>query len=196
MKKSRILMIVGSLMLLSLFIYPLWNIQLEAPQYPIPLGMYIHINKITDEQPHDVKNINLMNHYVGMQEIPEHMLEFDLFPPIIIGMAILGVLIGFKGGYKWFLGWFILMSSLGAAGMYDFYLWEYEYGHNLDPKAIMKFINPDGTQMGFQPPVFGSKVILNFVAHSYPATGAYTLLTGMLMTLIAFFIGKKELKKT
>ena len=192
MKKSRILMIVGSLLLLGLFVYPLWNIRLEAPQYPIPLGMYIHINKITDEAPHDVKNINLMNHYVGMAEIPEHMKEFDLFPPIVIFMVIAGVLIGWKANYKWFMGWFVVMSLLGIAGMYDFYLWEYEYGHNLDPKAIMKFTNPDGTPMGFQPPVFGSKVILNFVAHSYPATGAYVMMVGMLMTFISFFVGKSE----
>ena len=45
-------------------------------------------------------------------------------------------------------GWFILMSILGIAGMYDFYLWEYDYGHNLDPKAIMNFKNPDGSPNG------------------------------------------------
>lgn len=195
MKKSRILMILGPLFLLGLFVYPLWNIRLEAPQYPIPLGMYIHINKITDELPHDVKNINLMNHYVGMKEIPEHMKEFDLFPPIIIAMVIIGLLIGFKANYKWFLIWFLVMSAMGIAGMYDFYLWEYDYGHDLDPKAIMKFTNPDGTPMGFQPPLYGSKVILNFVAHSYPATGAYLMFVGMMMTLAAFFVGKSEAAK-
>ncbi|MDH5657115.1 MAG: hypothetical protein OEZ34_14475, partial [Spirochaetia bacterium] len=54
---SKIFMIVGSLFLLLTFVLPLWNIRLEAPQYPEPLGMYIHINKISDEAPHDVKNI-------------------------------------------------------------------------------------------------------------------------------------------
>lgn len=195
MKKSKILMIVGPLFLLGLFVYPLWNIRLEAPQYPIPLGMNIHINKITDEQPFDVKNINLMNHYVGMKEIPEHMAEFDIFPPVVIGMVVLGVLIGFWGRWKWYLGWFILMSLMGVAGVYDFYLWEYDYGHNLDPHAIMKFTNPDGSIMGFQPPLFGSKVILNFVAHSYPRAGAYLMFVGMVMTLVAAIVGFFESKK-
>ena len=110
-------------------------------------------------------------------------------------MAVLGVLIGFFANHKWFLGWFILMSLLGIAGMYDFYLWEYDYGHNLDPKAIMSFKNPDGSPMGFQPPLFGTKLILNFVAHSYPRMGAYMMLTGMLLTLVAFFTGKRESRK-
>ena len=84
------------------------------------------------------------------------------------------------------------MVLLSAAGLYDFYLWEYDYGHNLDPKAIMKFTNPDGTVMGFQPPLFGSKDILNFKAHSYPRLGAYFLGLGIAMGLIAYLVGKKN----
>ena len=78
--------------------------------------------------------------------------------------------------------------------MYDFYLWEYDYGHNLDPKAIMQFKNPDGSPMGFQPPLFGTKDILNFTAHSYPMVGAWVMFAGMGMTVLAFFVGIKESK--
>ena len=62
MKKSRLIMIIGSFLILGLFIFPLWNITLEAPQYPTPLGMDIYINDFSDAHPHDIKNINLMNH--------------------------------------------------------------------------------------------------------------------------------------
>ncbi|WP_372744326.1 hypothetical protein [Lutibacter sp.] len=194
MKKSKILMIIGSLLLLGLFVFPLWNITLEAPQYPIPLGMDIYINKFVDTHEFDIKNINLMNHYVGMQYIPEAIPEFKIFPWAIGIMVALGVIIGFFGNYKLFLGWFVIMTLLGIAGMYDFYLWEHDYGHNLDPKAIMTFKNPDGSVMGFQPPLFGSKDILNFKAHSYPRLGAYLMFLGMFLTFIAFFVGKKEAK--
>ena len=71
-------MITGSIFLLALFIFPMWLITLEAPQYPEPIGMEIWINKITDHNPHDIKNINLMNHYVGMKPIPTHMKEFEI----------------------------------------------------------------------------------------------------------------------
>lgn len=195
MKKSKILMFIGVLLPLALFVFPLWNITLEAPQYPIPLGMEIHINDFVDAHPHDIKNINLMNHYVGMQYIPETIPEFKIFPVVIGLMTFLGLIVVFKGNYKWYLSWFILMSILAIAGIYDFYLWEHDYGHNLDPKAIMKFTNPDGTIMGFQPPLFGTKHILNFTAHSYPQTGAYFLGVGMLLTLLAYYFGKKEQKQ-
>ncbi|NNK83099.1 MAG: hypothetical protein HKO92_08240 [Flavobacteriaceae bacterium] len=195
MRKSKITMLVGVILPLALFIFPLWNITLEAPQYPIPLGMDIYINDFADANPHDIKNINLMNHYVGMKYIPESIPEFKIFPAVIIAMVVIGLLIGFKANYEWYLVWFIVMCLLGAAGMYDFYLWEHDYGHNLDPKAIMKFTNPDGSIMGFQPPLFGSKDILNFRAHSYPQLGAYFLAIGMVLSFVAFVLGKKEKTK-
>ena len=188
-------MVIAALLPLLLFVFPLWKITLEAPQYPTPLGMYIHINDFSDANPHDIKNINLMNHYVGMKYIPEAIPEFKIFPAGIIITSILGLLIAFRANYKWYLYWFILMVSLSAAGLYDFYLWEHDYGHDLDPKAIMKFTNPDGSVMGFQPPLFGSKDILNFRAHSYPQLGAYFLGLGMITSLFAYRTGKKEKKK-
>ncbi|NER14702.1 hypothetical protein GWK08_14695 [Leptobacterium flavescens] len=196
MKKSRIIMLLGAILPLALFLFPLWKITLEAPQYPTPLGMHIYINDFADANPHDIKNINIMNHYVGMKYIPDAIPEFKIFPAGILITTVIGLLIGFKANYKWFLGWFVLMVLLSAAGLYDFYLWEHDYGHNLDPKAIMKFTNPDGSVMGFQPPLFGSKDILNFRAHSYPQLGAYFLGLGIGLSLLAFFIGKKEAKKS
>ena len=192
MKRSNVIMIVAAILPLALFIFPLWKITLEAPQYPEPLGMYIHINDFKDANPHDIKNINIMNHYVGMKYIPEAIPEFKIFPLGIMITSLIGLLIAFKGSYKWFLGWFILMCVLSAAGLYDFYLWEHDYGHNLDPKAIMKFTNPDGSVMGFQPPLFGSKDILNFTANSYPQLGAYFLGLGMALSFLAFKIGKNN----
>ncbi|NQX97106.1 MAG: hypothetical protein HRT73_04385 [Flavobacteriales bacterium] len=195
MKISRILMFVAPILFAGLFLFPLWNITLEAPQYPTPLGMDIHINDFRDTNPHDIKNINLMNHYVGMKYIPDAIPEFKTFPIGIMISMVLGLLVAFKGDSKWYLAWFILMCVLSSAGLIDFYLWEHDYGHNLDPKAIMQFKNPDGSPMGFQPPIFGSKDILNFRAHSYPRLGAYFLAAGIGLSLVAFWLGKREAKK-
>ncbi|GAA4281928.1 hypothetical protein [Gaetbulibacter aestuarii] len=196
MKKSNIIMLIAALLPLGLFIFPLWKITLEAPQYPIPLGMKIFINDFADANPFDIKNINLLNHYVGMKYIPDAIPEFKIFPIGIIFSTIIGLFIAFKGNYKWFLGWFIYMVAVSAAGIYDFYIWEHDYGHNLDPKAILKFTNPDGSVMGFQPPLLGTKHILNFTAHSYPQLGALFLTLGILIALIAYFVGKKNRVKT
>ena len=57
MKKSNIIMLIAAILPFGLFLFPLWKITLEAPQYPTPLGMYIHINDFSDANPHDIKNI-------------------------------------------------------------------------------------------------------------------------------------------
>ena len=195
MKLSKIIMLIGALAMLGLFIFPLWGITLEAPQYPTPLSMDIYINRFEDFRENDIQNINLMNHYVGMANIPETIPEFTIFPIVIIAMSIAGVIIALFGNYKWYLGWFILMLLLAIAGMIDFYIWEYNYGHNLDPMAIMKFTDEDGNLMGFQPPFFGSKTILNFVAHSYPGLGAAFLSASLIMSFVAFIFGRREVNK-
>lgn len=185
-------MIVAALVPLLLFVFPLWKITLEAPQYPTPLGMHIYINDFGDANPHDIKNINLMNHYVGMKYIPDAIPEFKIFPYGIIITTVIGLIIGFMGNHKWYLYWFIMMVLVSTAGLIDFYIWEHDYGHNLDPHAILKFTNEDGTPMGFQPPFFGTKHILNFTAHSYPRLGAYFLALGIALGLVAYLVGKKE----
>ncbi len=192
MKTSRIIMIVSAALLLLLFVFPIWNITLEAPQYPDPIGMDIWINKLTDAEPGDIQNINLMNHYVGMKPIPETMPEFAIFPKVIIGMTILGIILGLIGRYKLYLVWFVVMAALGAAGLYDFYLWEYDYGHNLNPKAAIKFVDEDGNPMAYQPPLIGNEQILNFKARSWPREGSLFLALAMFGSLAAFYVAKKE----
>lgn len=195
MKTSKILMIIGALSLLAMFLFPLWNITLEAPQYPIPLGMDIYIHKFADYHPHDIQNINLMNHYVGMDFIPKTIPELSIFPIVIIAMSVIGIFIGIFKNYKWALGWFILMAILATIGLIDFYIWEYNYGHNLNPEAIMKFTDDQGNRMGFQPPFLGSKQILNFTAHSYPGLGSLFLILSLGLTLASYIVGRQSAKK-
>ena len=195
-------MVIGPLFLLGLYVLPLWNIMLGAPQYPEPLGMNIHINEIRGVEEFDIQNIDNLNHYIGMKTIPkvEDMWEFQVFPTVIGIMVALGVIIGLIGLFKkispnWFIGWFLLMSVLGILGMYDFNAWLVDYGTNLDPNAIMKLTNPDGTPMTYKPPLFGHVKMLNFDVTSLPAAGAWMMFTGMMLTVAAFFVGRKAFKK-
>lgn len=201
MKKSGILMILGSALLLGLFIYPLWNIELGAPQYPDPLAMNIYIDGIEGQEEFDIQNIDGVNKYIGMKKIPkpEEMWEFRVFPLVIGGMAGLGIILGILGFFgkispHWFLGWFLLMMVLGLLGMYDFNSWLLDYGTDLDPNAIIKLKDADGNPLNYKPPLLGTQQILNFTAHSYPRAGAILMFIGMFLTLVAWWVGRKEVK--
>jgi len=186
----------GAIILCAIFFIPIWQVTLSAPQYPDPIGMNIWIYKISDMNPNDLKNMNIMNHYIGMDEIPEYIPEFKYIPYILGSMIILGIVISFKRNYYFYLLWFIAMCCLGIIGAYDFWLWEYNYGHNLDPNAAIKFFDDMGNPLSYQPPLIGSKKVLNFVATSIPLLGFYLILLSMFLSLAAFLIEKKENKKS
>lgn len=196
-------MMLGAALLLGLFAFPLWNITLGAPQYPEPLGMNIYIDGIKGAEEFDLQNIDGVNHYIGMKKIPkpDEMWEFTVFPVVILIMVLLGIAIGIFGslqkiGPYGFLGWFVIMLVLGIMGMYDFNSWLLDYGTDLDPNAILKLTDAHGNPLNYKPPLLGTSRILNFTANSYPRTGAYLMFLGMLLTLIAFYTGRKNLTKT
>jgi copper chaperone NosL len=188
---SKALVVVASLLLILTFLFPLWYIDLEAPQYPEGIGLEIWINKITGQNPHDLVNINGLNHYIGMKEIiPEAIPELQIMPYLMIFMMLFGLTAGISGKRFLVYVWIILFVVMAAVGLYDFYLWEYDYGHNLNPQAAIKIPG-----MAYQPPLIGSKMLLNFNAISMPDIGAYILGLAATIAAIALVIDKKGKKK-
>jgi copper chaperone NosL len=189
-EKSRLLMGFAALMLIFLFFFPIWKISLIAPQYPQGISMYIWINKITGETPGTLQNINILNHYVGMKLIePDSIPELGYFQFIIIGMGVLALFFAWLDRKPLYLAWTILFVILGTLAIFDFYLWEYDYGHNLSPTAPIKVPG-----MAYQPPLFGKKTLLNFVAYSYPSFGSLFFGLSIVFGFIAFWLSKKKIK--
>lgn len=189
--QSKIIIIFASLILILSFFFPIWYIDLEAPQYPEGIGLEIWLNKITGEKPHDLNNINGLNHYIGMKEIvPDAIPELKIIPFIIIFLIVFGLISGISGKRSLVYIWIILFIVIAAVGMYDFYLWEYDYGHNLNPHAAIKIPG-----MAYQPPLIGSKMLLNFNAISMPHIGSWILVSVVILAIVALFIDKKNKNK-
>lgn len=162
---SRIAVAISALLMVSAYFVPLWRILMWAPQYPEGLGMKIWINTITG----DVKIISALNHYIGMKTIDASMFpEFEYMIYIVAVVIAVGVVTSITS--KRFMLWFytLLILACGIAALIDFYLWGYDYGHNLDPNAAI--VVPG---MAYQPPVIGTKQLLNFTAFSGPDIGGW-----------------------
>lgn len=166
--------------MLTAFFLPLWQIVLEAPQYPEGLGMKIWLNGITGS----IDQINGLNHYIGMKVIiPEDFWEFKVVPYLFGALVVLGYLTALinKRSLLWL--WVVTLVVFAVAGLTDFYLWEYDYGHNLDPRAAIKV---EG--MTYQPPLIGYKQLLNFLAGSFPDLGGIAAgIGGALAVSVLFF---------
>ena len=189
--QSKIIIIAASLILIISFFFPIWYIDLEAPQYPEDIGLEIWLNKITGQKPHDLNNINGLNHYIGMKEIiPDAIPELKIMPFIIIFLIAFGLISGISGKRSLVYIWIVLFFVIAAVGMYDFYMWEYDYGHNLNPHAAIKIPG-----MAYQPLLIGSKMLLNFNAISMPHIGSWILVASVVLAMIALYIDKKSKKK-
>jgi copper chaperone NosL len=185
---SRVLVAIAALLMISAYFVPLWQILMWAPQYPEGLEMDIWINTITG----DVKIISALNHYIGMKHI-----EVQMFPEFTYMIYIVGFLIAFglitALVNKRFMLWTYVSTLLttGIAALVDFWLWGYDYGHNLDPTAAI--IVPG---MSYQPPLIGTKQLLNFTAFSGPDIGGWIFLVSALMAIgvLVFEIYKSKKK--
>jgi copper chaperone NosL len=171
MKNSRIASVTRFFLFLcglGLFVVlftPIWRIDLQAPQYPEGLRLLIYANKLAG----NVDIINGLNHYIGMKTLhADDFTEFKILPAIIIFFAAFFMVAAFAGKRKWMNILFIVFVAFGVLAMVDFWRWEYNYGHNLNPDAAI--IVPG---MAYQPPLVGFKQLLNFGAYSVPDTGGW-----------------------
>lgn len=173
MKKHRISVLSKALLLFTALLFigalfvPMWQIQLEAPQYPEGLVLQLYANKIGG----DVDIINGLNHYIGMATIQNEMFpEFAIMRyaiGLLMGWGLVAALVGRRGGL---FTWLMVLGAFVLWAMWDMYSWGYKYGHDLDPHAAIKV---EG--MAYQPPLFGHKKLLNFDAWSLPDTGGWVL---------------------
>jgi len=185
---SRILILLSSLIMVALFFVPIWQIQMWAPQYPEWLSMQIWIDNITG----DIAIINGLNHYIGMKEIHVEMFpEFEIMPYILGGIIALGIILALVGKQFGVWTYLTVLVLAGIGGMLDFYLWSYDYGHNLDPTAAIKVPG-----MSYQPPLIGSKELLNFLAFSAPDIGGWlAVVAGVLAIAAAVIEVRKNILK-
>jgi len=177
---SRIAVALASLLLLTVYMAPLWRIQLVAPQYPEGLGLRIWVDQITGIKPNDLNSINGLNHYIGMRPIePESFPELRLMPRLVAAAVVAGLLVALVGRRGLLYAWAGLFAAGAVAGLGDFWKWGYEYGHRLDPHAAIKVPG-----MSYQPPIIGSKQLLNFHATSWPDVGGWIAIAAL-----AFVVG-------
>ena len=188
-RASRILVAAASVLLLSVFVFPLWSIHLTAPQYPEGIGMYIRVNTIVGFGEFDLTKINNLNHYIGMRPIePNSIPELRFMPWLFGALAAAGLVVAALGRRRALHGWLVAFALLGAAGLVDFYRWAYDYGHNLDAETAIIVV----PGMSYQPPLIGTKQLLNFTATSWPALGGWLALGALALGIVAAFVAARS----
>lgn len=184
-KSSRLAIAAAAVLLGAALALPVWRIDLIAPQYPEGLGMQIRFNTVEGVKENDLANINELNHYIGMKVIdPASMPELRYMPWIVGALAVTGLAVAAAGRRRLACAWAGAFGVACVAGLYDFWRWTYAFGHELDAEhAIIKVPG-----MAYQPPLIGTKQILNFTAASWPDSGGVLILAASVLVLAGLWL--------
>lgn len=184
---ARILLILAVLSIPLMFQFPLWTMSFQSNQYPDPLRLAIHINHLEGQKTinrDDLREINSLNHYIGMRPLLESDFAEFLWLPFVVGFFALIILRAVVfGSVRDLVDVAVLYLYFGIFSLWSFYSRLYQYGHNLDPEAAIK-IEP------FTPPLYGKVKVANFYIESFPGGGSYvmTLFGGLIFVALALAI--------
>jgi nitrous oxidase accessory protein len=173
--------VVGAVLLFIAGFLPVWSTRLIAPQYPkgLPLSFY------GDHVEGPVREVNGLNHYIGMQSIDiAQVPEMVLWPLAIIGSGVLLVL-----AVLW-RGWISRLAIIGlwlvpVIVLLDIQRWLITYGTELDPRAALRL-------EGFMPLAVGSTQVWNFTISSLPGTALIVIWLVALLATLAHFARQPE----
>jgi len=181
----RVLLTAARVLLLVSIFLPYWHMELGAPQYPSGLFLTAYVNHLDG----DVKEIDGLNHYIGMRPLDEAA-AFERAASIwlIIAMVLL-----VEGAAFVHTRWAVLLALpavLFPAGfLIDLHLWMRTFGQNLDPGApLSSSIKP------FTPTILGEGGIGQFKTYSDLGTGYWFAVACSVLIVIAFVFHRRAFK--
>lgn len=186
---SRVAILLAAALLLPVFFFPMYRMTLYSNQFPDGLNLYIYSGTLRGGQSDirdDLKEINALNHYIGMHALQEtDFTEFQWIPLMLGFFIILSLRSVVIGKMSSVVDTVVLFGWFGLFALWHFYNRLYTYGHNLGPSAAVK-VKP------FTPPIFGSQQIANFTVFNYPAAGTYLMLGFVLLSGLAIWLSARQ----
>jgi hypothetical protein len=182
---SRMLILIGVLLLIPVYLVPMYQMTLVSNQFPDGLELHIYASKLeggSTANRDDLREINTLNHYIGMRPLLESdFSEFKWLPLAVGAFALLALRALVIGKMSKLVDIVVLFVYFGLFSLWSFYRRLYDYGHNLDPTAAVK-VKP------FTPPLFGTHQIANFTVSNMPELGSYLMVAFALLLIAAVWL--------
>jgi hypothetical protein len=188
---SRALALAAALLVVPTYLFPLWNLTMFAPQYGDGLRLDIYSYRLQGGNGgQDLKEINVLNHYIGMRDLAEDdFREFKWMPFVLGALGLVFLRAAVVGRVLDLLDSIVIFTYFGLFSLWSFGYTMYRYGHVLAPTAPVK-VDP------FMPPLFGGAKLANFEVYSYPALGSYALfVVGLALAVALFFAVRAALRR-
>jgi len=183
---SRLLVLFGAVLMVPIFILPLWEIEFSSERYPSGLRLVIYSSTLEGGSESDLLEINVLNHYLGMKSIDEENVPQFRWMPFLLGFGLLVALrVVVLGKMSKLVDLFFLVAYLGLFSLWSFWSTLRLYGHDLNPFATVQ-IKP------FSPPLIGEIEVANVMITSNPLAGAYVFVVVPLVFAMAMWLSRKS----
>jgi hypothetical protein len=187
--RSRILVLAAAVLLIPSFFFPLYQMTLYSNQFPDGLVLKIYSYTLEGGQSSnrdDLREINSLNHYIGMRPLLESdFSEFKWLPFGIGALVLLALRAIAFGKMSKLVDLVVLFLYFALFSLWSFGHRLYQYGHVLDPMAAIK-VKP------FTPPLFGTQQIANFTVNNYPGPATYLITASLLLMIAALILSARE----
>ncbi|HET6573207.1 MAG TPA: nitrous oxide reductase family maturation protein NosD, partial [Fimbriiglobus sp.] len=159
--------------------YPYWEMELHAPQYPKGLHVYGYPDRITG----DVKELDGLNHYIGMRELGKAAaFERSVGRQSVYALAGLMLLVA-AFPRRWAALLLVPGVLFPAVFLADLYWWLRDYGLNLDPDApLSRSIKP------FVPTLLGEGKVGQFKTEAGLGDGHYLAMAAAALALFFCYV--------
>lgn len=180
------LCLVGAAILLIISIFmPYWSLVLHAPQYPKGLTVHAYINHLEG----DVREIDGLNHYIGMRPLGEAAQFEKSISIFAIGALSLLVLAAIFIHSPWAALLSLPAILLPPVFLGDLYFWLSNFGQNLDPSAALSnAVKP------FTPTILGEGVIGQFRTVAYADIGLLLASGASILILVGLYLQRRAYK--
>lgn len=184
-RRPTLLLSAAALLLLVSIFFPYWRIRLYAPQYPGGLVAQVYVNRVEG----DVREIDGLNHYIGMRPLEEAArLERSLSIILIAAMALL-----VAGAIYVHSPWAAVLSLptllYPLIFLADLYYWLWYFGTNLDPKApLSSSVKP------FVPPLLGEGQVGQFRVVAIWDIGLWLSILASICIIVGLYYHRKAYK--
>lgn len=181
---SALLMFAALILMISMML-PYWSMKMTAPQYPKGLKVNVYVNHLDG----DIREIDSLNHYLGMPPLDEGGRLERSFS--VVAIAALGLLLVAS----------VFVHNKGAALLVfpviaypvvflaDLWYILYTYGHSIDPKSAL-----GGAIKPFTPPLFGEGKIGQFGTFASAEIGLFLAVLAVLVALVGLWFHRKAYK--
>jgi hypothetical protein len=181
---SAIMMLAALLLMISMF-QPYWSMKMYAPQYPKGLMVNAYVNRLEG----DMREIDELNHYLGMPKLDEggrFERSISLIAITTLGMLLIA---GVFVHNQW--AGVLAIPTLGFPLAFLADLWYIldRYGHSIDPHSAL-----GGAVKPFTPPLFGEGAVAQFRTVAQAESGLYLAVAAVVVVLVGLWFHRAAYK--